>query len=224
MNVSNIKSLFFLFLIIGLFSCTKEENNQLSVNVTLDGKPINNHFVSLINFKSPAPIAEGRTDADGQVILDTEDYVFLDGELEELLLLSVDKEGCGYTLFQGFDQSYSINLATEEKINIEILAPDLENTTFSVGETIRVKMKLESNYHPFTIKIGEVEAKRGILNNDLIVQRLLLKDLFLDRSGNLEFDYTTVEGENGFFISYNKDLHGTGASDLAVRAFDIKVE
>lgn len=224
MNSSTYKIFLLVFTIIGLFSCNKGENNSLSVTITKNGIPVERQFVSLINFQSPAPIAEGSTNAEGKIILDTEDYVFLEGELEELVILSVDTEGCGYTLFNGFNTDYVIELSTEEEVKMEVLSPNIENETFTVGETIRIKMNLDSNHHPVTLKVGSIEAKGGELLENSPTQRLQLKDQFINRTGDLEFDYKTVAGENGFFISYNTDLHGSGTSELVVKEFKINVE
>lgn len=220
MNSYQIKFLAFLFLLIGVSSCQKEESSQLNVTVTLDGNPVADQFVSLIHFRSPGAITEGSTDAEGKVVLDTEDYVFLDGDLEELIVVSVDKAGAGYTLFQGFDQTHTIELATKEEVTIEV-TPDLDKTIFSVGETIPIKMRLTSNYHPFAVKVGLLETKGGLIN-DGNRSTLSISDTVLDREGNIEFDYTTVAGENGFFISYVSDLHSS--SNYPVMEFDIQVE
>lgn len=222
MNSTTLKVFLLAFTIIGLLSCNKEIGEKISVTVNKNGTPVEGQFVSLVNYESPDPIAEGHTNAEGKVILDTEDYVFSEEESSKLVLLSADTAGCGYIFVENFSADYFIDLYTEEEVKLEVLSPDIEKETFAIGETIQIKMSLLSNYHPFVLKVGTVEAKGGELVEDLTTQRLQLKDLFFNRTGDLEFEYKTVAGENGFFISYNTELHGAG--ELVVSEFDIKVE
>lgn len=226
----NFSFFLLIFIVLGSYACNKSEDaNLYTITILKDGTPVADHFVSINDLRfSSSGISDGHTDQNGKVKLDLNDWV-IDEEMEEnLSILAVDRMGCGYTKFDLSQFSYTIDISTEEQVTIEIISPDLQNQKFQPNTEIPIKIRMHSNLLPFRTKLSSVAALNGKLNapefEGLSIENydgLELQDL-IDSEGIAEFSYFTTEGENGFFIRYNNNVHGESASP--VELFSINME
>lgn len=228
-NKNHFFYLVLFFLTIGFTACKKNADTTYTVLVLQDGLPIKDQFVGIRDLRfGGGSVAEGQTNQNGTAILDIGDWVISDDMEANMVVLTVDKKGCGYTIFDLSQRDYSINVSTEETVTIEVLSPDLNNQKFTPNTEIPIKMQLHSNLLPFKAKISSVSALNGKVNSELYKNESLdnydsfeLQEL-MDRDGIVEFSYFTTEGENGFWIRYHNNVHGESASPLEF--FEIKME
>lgn len=138
---------FLYLLVVSIFvlSCNRENSDVVRVQVLNDGEPVTNHFV---NFSAGNPSIGDYTNGDGIATIDLNGAVI---DFPESYLLFCLKPS-GYTRFVDKETLHVIQVEKEEEIAVEVLSPDLENTTYQIGDEVDVQLKITSNYIPLVFR------------------------------------------------------------------------
>lgn len=192
-----------LMFILIICACSKSQTSRdiVQAKVLFQGNPVVDQVVNFTSIRGGGSDAFAYTNSEGIANLDLRNGIY--EEPNDYVFFAGDKEKCGYTHFINREVLHIMNLYNEEKLEVEIIEPDLENNIYKVGQKIEITLKCISNQAPINFRLPSIDPfsrKPNVI--DFRKDQNNFPILRFNNEGIIRFWYNIQEGENGFWLQF----------------------